>query len=1464
MCSGGEGCLTCQTDCGICDDVCGDDVCGFTETCTTCLADCDVCTTCGNNQCEELEDCASCATDCGSCPAGCGDALCQGALAESCQTCAPDCGGCAGQVLIAFDRIETQGGAWIDPSFIYGGDASTNLDSRNACTGSRSIRLRHSTGYAERTLNTAGYTNLSLTFCARTQRFSGTDRADVLVNGSVVTTINDLDNLGCQCRTVPIADAATQTIAFDAGMNRKQDRVFIDNVEIRGQLVPGCGDGLCSDTEGCGSCPQDCGACTSPLIAWDHFEAAGGAWVQPAFTFTGTAQSLITTRACSSPRAVQMTGGTGRATRTVTTAGYADLELSFCSRTENFDNADRAFVEVDGVAVATITDRDGQGCGCQTVSLPSGASKQIVLRGAMNQSSDRVFFDAVEVSGTPSVVCGDGSCGGTETCLSCSGDCGLCPEVCGNGTCAGLETCSSCARDCGVCPAVCGDGTCATTESCASCSGDCGACPPTTLATDYFESSTGAWVQPAFQLTGDALIQTGSSNACSGTRSLRLRTSTGLARRTVTTSGYTNLMVNYCVRTTGFSGGDRAFVQIDGATVHTISSLNNQGCSCRSIPVANAASVQIGFRAGMNATSDQVFFDNVTVTGVPAVNCGDGTCQITETCALCPGDCGVCPAACADGTCNATETCGSCASDCGTCPETCGNGTCHPTESCATCAADCGTCPTVCGDDVCTTGETCATCAADCGQCPPVCGDLRCNGTETCVTCPGDCGTCAPYCGDASCNGGETCGTCAKDCGACPPRCGDNICNAGETCTSCSADCGACPSPCPGGNCDCGDGTCGAGESCASCATDCGACPRCGDGSCLGSESCATCPGDCGACPGCGDDACLGTEYCATCADDCGTCATANCGDGICGTAESCATCAEDCCSGGACGHDRCTTGSPLAAACDPCAAIVCTLAPGCCTTRWDAICVGLAAAQCGASCASTGLACGDGVCGPDESCLTCSTDCTCVSGCGDGTCRPGETCTSCPSDCGACPTCGDGTCALAESCASCAADCGTCTNVCGDGACDPTESCTTCAADCNACPTCGDTVCSVSESCTTCPGDCGACPIVCGDGTCNGSESCSSCIADCGACAPGCGNGTCAAPETCGSCPLDCGACPSTCGDLMCTGVENCLSCPGDCGRCTSTCGNQSCEAFAGETCASCAPDCGTCAPLPHVLCRQGLPIAKLSHPCAAKVCGIDPFCCAGGWDEACVAEVTSACGLSCATCGNGTCDPGEDCATCADCGSCPASCGDGLCSAFESCGSCPIDCGPCAACGNGICEYFAGEVCGGCMADCGSCGPTCGDGVCSGTETCSDCPTDCGPCAKVCGDGMCDVYRGESCASCSADCGTCASSCGDARCTANESTCTCASDCGACPCAHAMCTTGAPLGWTCDPCVSQICEVDPYCCTNGWDETCVWDVFQVCGLTCEGACGNGTCDFRQGESCSSCSDDCGTCAGP
>jgi hypothetical protein len=184
--------------------------------------------------------------------------------------------------------------------------------------------------------------------------------------------------------------------------------------------------------------------------------------------------------------------------------------------------------------------------------------------------------------------------------------------------------------------------------------------------------------------------------------------------------------------------------------------------------------------------------------------------------------------------------------------------------------------------------------------------------------------------------------------------------------------------------------------------------------------------------------------------------------------------------------------------------------------------------------------------------------------------------------------------------------------------------------------------------------------------------------------------------------------------------------------------------------------------------------------------------------------------------TCGNGTCDPGENCDNCSeDCGLCP-SCGDGKCEASsgETCESCPQDCGVCATCGDGYCN--GNETCETCAPDCGVC-KSCGDGTCSPPEEdCFTCPEDCGKCAG-CGDGTCTPP--ETCASCPMDCGVCAV-CGNGVCEKPYETCVnCPADCGACTPISCLEELGCaekclmPLNVTCvADCVAEGCAQAGY----------------------------------------------------
>jgi len=50
----------------------------------------------------------------------------------------------------------------------------------------------------------------------------------------------------------------------------------------------------------------------------------------------------------------------------------------------------------------------------------------------------------------------------------------------------------------------------------------------------------------------------------------------------------------------------------------------------------------------------------------------------------------------------------------------------------------------------------------------------------------------------------------------------------------------------------------------------------------------------------------------------------------------------------------------------------------------------------------------------------------------------------------------------------------------------------------------------------------------------------------------------------------------------------------------------------------------------------------------------------------------------------------------------------------------------------------------------------------------------------------------------------------------------------------AHNPCVAGDALEPDCDPCVSQVCAADSFCCTTRWDGFCAEQYTQFCPNTC------------------------------
>lgn len=72
---------------------------------------------------------------------------------------------------------------------------------------------------------------------------------------------------------------------------------------------------------------------------------------------------------------------------------------------------------------------------------------------------------------------------------------------------------------------------------------------------------------------------------------------------------------------------------------------------------------------------------------------------------------------------------------------------------------------------------------------------------------------------------------------------------------------------------------------------------------------------------------------------------------------------------GQACSHAVCSTGAKLTAACDPCAQAVCAQDSYCCSTRWDAQCVGEVASLCAQTCGGSGSSSSSGSAGSAGGC---------------------------------------------------------------------------------------------------------------------------------------------------------------------------------------------------------------------------------------------------------------------------------------------------------------------------------------------------------------------------------------------------------------------------------------------------------------------------------------------------------------
>jgi hypothetical protein len=120
----------------------------------------------------------------------------------------------------------------------------------------------------------------------------------------------------------------------------------------------------------------------------------------------------------------------------------------------------------------------------------------------------------------------------------------------------------------------------------------------------------------------------------------------------------------------------------------------------------------------------------------------------------------------------------------------------------------------------------------------------------------------------------------------------------------------------------------------------------------------------------------------------------------------------------------------------------------------------------------------------------------------------------------------------------------------------------------------------------------------------------------------------------------------------------------------------------------------------------------------------------------------------------------------------------------------------------------------------------------LCQETQTCTG--DDPGPtCAATCLDELSSCSDGEASAIDACATGSCNDfdSCmAGVACAAGGAS-SGAPDAGMAACAHDPCIEGGALDPSCSGCVDDVCDQDPFCCSEQWDQSCVYVTDNRCG---------------------------------
>lgn len=213
-------------------------------------------------------------------------------------------------------------------------------------------------------------------------------------------------------------------------------------------------------------------------------------------------------------------------------------------------------------------------------------------------------------------------------------------------------------------------------------------------------------------------------------------------------------------------------------------------------------------------------------------------------------------------------------------------------------------------------------------------------------------------------------------------------------------------------------------------------------------------------------------------------------------------------------------------------------------------------------------------------------------------------------------------------------------------------------------------------------------------------------------------------------------------------------------------------------------------------------------NNRCSASICRQDTFnctadkeCCSGFCDPA-----RQACAIPpvCAQADQG-CSLPTDCCDDLACVVAPGR-AQGTCQT-STCVALTLECATNEQCCSGRCDptsFFCASSCspggGTCAADAECCDGSCTNHVCAGACSTSVCKANADCCSQHCFDGFCS-----------------------AECAGFDS--------------HPGCSSGGPLDSANDSCVAAVCETDPFCCCNAWDDYCVEAFYgkdSKCAETC------------------------------